>query len=298
MTIVKQKPIAIKALWLAARPATLPAGCVPVIVGSGVALGQGGFSPFIAIATLFGAIFIQIGTNYFNDYADFKKGADTSDRLGPLRATQQGWLSAATVLKAALLSFAIAALFGIFLILTGGWPIAIVGIASIIAGIAYTGGPWPLAYVGLGDVFVFIFFGPIAVVTTYFLQVNSISFQAWLAAIPVGLLATAILVVNNLRDCKTDKQAGKKTLVVRFGSRAARIEYTILIALSYSLLIIGWFYSWLQIWCLLPLFTLPLALKNIRAIFRLNGRALNPYLALTAKLELFFGITLAIGALL
>lgn len=296
--VVSMAPSRQRALLLAARPATLPAACVPVVVGSALAYGQGHFAALAASAALIGALLIQIGTNLFNDYADFRKGADTADRLGPARATQQGWLSPATVLAAALGCFGAAALTGVYLVAIGGWPIVIVGLASIVAGMAYTGGPWPLAYVGLGEPFVFVFFGLVAVVATYFVQAHAVSALSFWAAAPVGLLATAILVVNNLRDRSTDALAHKNTLAVRWGERAACIEYTLLVAAAYLVPLIGWLGGWLPWGWLFPLATLPQAVRAIRAIWRKRGRALNPQLGATARMELLYGVLLALGVLL
>ena len=209
-------------MWLlAARPATLPAAVVPVLVGTAAAL-HGGVQlqvgPFVA--ALVAALLIQIGTNFANDVFDFRKGADTAERLGPPRVTQSGMVPPEQVLIATFVTFGLAALVGVYLVLVGGWPILVVGVLSILAGLAYTGGPWPIGYHSLGDLFVFIFFGVVAVVGSAYLQTLSITPLAVWASFPVGLLVTAILVVNNLRDIDTDRQVGKKTLAVRLGRRA------------------------------------------------------------------------------
>ena len=216
------KPVGGGRVWLlAARPATLPAAVVPVLVGTAAAL-HGGvqlqIGPFVA--ALVAALLIQIGTNFANDVFDFHKGADTAERLGPPRVTQSGLVPPEQVLIATFVTFGLAALVGVYLVLVGGWPILVVGVLSILAGLAYTGGPWPLGYHSLGDLFVFIFFGVVAVVGSAYLQTLTITPLAVWASFPVGLLVTAILVVNNLRDIDTDRQVGKKTLAVRLGRRA------------------------------------------------------------------------------
>ncbi|MEO1174801.1 MAG: 1,4-dihydroxy-2-naphthoate octaprenyltransferase, partial [Myxococcota bacterium] len=187
-------------VWISTlRLPTLPAAVSPVVVGTAVAWSDEVANLPVATAAAAGALFIQIGTNLFNDYADFKKGADTEERLGPPRATSRGWLKPTEVLAATVLAFAIASAFGVYLLLAAGWPVIAIGVTSIFCGIAYTGGPRPLAYVGLGDVFVFIFFGLVAVMGTYFVQSQTLSYSSLAAAVPIGLLTTAVLVVNNLR---------------------------------------------------------------------------------------------------
>jgi 1,4-dihydroxy-2-naphthoate octaprenyltransferase len=247
------------------------------------------------VAALLGATFIQVGTNLANDYFDFKKGADTDQRLGPARVTQKGWVSPAGVAFAAGLAFGLAVVAGVYLVSVAGLPVVGIGVASILSGVLYTGGPWPLGYLGLGDLFVFVFFGPVAVCGTYFVQAGSVSPAAMMASIPVGLLATAILVVNNLRDRHTDVLAGKRTLVVRFGPRVARAEYVSLALGPYALLLglvvgMGYPAGWL-----LPCLSVPLAVWEIKAVSSLDGAALNPHLGGAARLGMVFGLLLAIG---
>jgi 1,4-dihydroxy-2-naphthoate octaprenyltransferase len=212
------------AWWLAIRPATLTASAAPVLVGTGAAWADGRFSLWPAIAALIGASLLQIGANFANDVFDFERGADTHDRLGPQRATQQGWISAEQMKRAMWLTFGGALLTGIYLTAVAGWPVMALGLASIAAAYLYTGGPRPYGYLGLGDLAVFVFFGFGAVAGTYYVQAHSVSTMAWLAAIPIGALATAILVVNNLRDIETDARAGKNTLAVRLGDGPTRGE--------------------------------------------------------------------------
>jgi 1,4-dihydroxy-2-naphthoate octaprenyltransferase len=248
-----------------------------------------------ALAALLGAVFIQIGTNLVNDVEDFERGADDAERLGPRRATQTGDLSAATVRKAALLSFAAAAACGIYLTALAGWPILVLGLLSIASGIAYTAGPWPLAYIGLGDLFVFVFFGLAAVAGTYYVQVGALGALPLLAAVPVGCLATAILVVNNTRDVRTDARAGKRTLAVRFGAAAARREYALLVAVAFAAVpILAWRVGGGA--ALLPLVLLPHALRLVRRLCAAqSGAEFNALLRDTALLQLFHALLLAAG---
>ena len=294
-TASKTQPTAIQTWIMASRPKTMAAAIVPVLVGSALALSDGHFALLPALAALVGASLIQIGTNFANDYFDAKKGADTDDRLGPTRVVQSGLISPEKVRNATALTFGLAALIGVYLIAVAGWPIVIIGIASILSGIAYTGGPYPLGYNGLGDIFVFIFFGLIAVSATYFVQALEWSTLSFIAAIPIGFLSTAILVVNNYRDIDTDRIAGKNTLAVRFGGRAARAQYAILTLGSYAIPPLHIAFFGANGWVLLPLMTLPLAVVRVRAIGQKTGRDLNPLLAQTAQLLIFFGILYAAG---
>ncbi|MBA3457955.1 MAG: 1,4-dihydroxy-2-naphthoate polyprenyltransferase, partial [Deltaproteobacteria bacterium] len=224
------------ATWIAAaRLRTLPAAVVPVAVGTAVVAATGRVAWCPALAALAGSIAIQIGTNFANDVFDAEKGADGADRVGPLRAVSAGLISAGAMKRAMIIAFIVAAGFGLYLVSVAGWPIVAIGLASIVAGIAYTGGPWPLGYHGLGDVFVLAFFGFVAVCGTAFVQLGEVPCLAWWAAVPVGALATAILVVNNVRDRAGDARAGKRTLAVRFGRRAALAEYALLLAVAYAI---------------------------------------------------------------
>jgi 1,4-dihydroxy-2-naphthoate octaprenyltransferase len=294
-----QSPPSQLQIWLlAARPKTLPAAAVPVIVGTAVALSEGVFAALPALAALLGALLIQVGTNFANDVFDYKKGADTSQRLGPLRVTQAGLLTPAQVLTGMWLTFGVAGLIGLYLVLVGGWPIVVIGLLSIVAGIAYTGGPFPFGYHGLGDLFVFIFFGLVAVCGTYYVQAGQVSPAAFWASLPVGLLATAILVVNNLRDIDTDRSAGKKTRAVRWGAGPAQLEYVGLVGLSYLIPLLMGLGGISSLWGLLAWLSLPLVWPLVRLIWQEKGRALNPALAGTARLELIFGLLFSIGLVL
>src|SRR3989475_2729066 len=222
-------------IWLmAARPRTLPAAIAPVLVGTAAAVEvSGDFRIAAFIAALVGSIFIQIGTNLANDYSDARRGADTADRLGPVRVTSSGLVAPRRVLVATWVAFAIAVAAGIYLATVAGVGILIVGAASILAGVLYTGGPRPYGYEGLGELFVFLFFGVVAVAGSYFVQVQELPWQAFVCAVPVGLLASAILVVNNVRDLETDRRAGKRTLAVRIGRPRARMLYKVMLAAAF-----------------------------------------------------------------
>ena len=225
--------------WKTIRPATLLAGGVPVVVASALALGHPDFEWWVAGLCLLGSLLIQIATNFANDYYDFVKGADREDRLGPQRATQQGWVSPAQMKKATYVVLGLALLVGTVLIWRGGWPIALLGCVSLLLAIGYTGGPFPLAYLGLGDLFVLGFFGLGATLGTFWLLTFSLQPGVFYAGFALGALATAILVVNNLRDRHTDAVAGKRTLAVRWGPRAARLEYVGLLVASYGAVLLA-----------------------------------------------------------
>jgi 1,4-dihydroxy-2-naphthoate octaprenyltransferase len=280
---------------LAMRPATLGAALVPVAVGAAVAQVHGGLRLWPTLGALFGAIFIQIGTNFANDVFDYEKGADTADRLGPTRAVQAGLISAGAMRRAMILTFALAAICGAYLGYVGGWPLIVIGVASIVSGIAYTGGPYPLGYNGLGDIFVMIFFGFVAVCGTVLVNLGSVPELAVWASIPPGALATAILVVNNVRDRETDVLAGKRTLAVRFGRAAGIAEYRFLIVISFLTPMLLYVLGKAGWPILLPLLTAPAAALLQRGLVRGQGRELNPVLVGTAKLLVFFGLLFAAG---
>jgi 1,4-dihydroxy-2-naphthoate octaprenyltransferase len=282
--------------WLmAARPKTLTAALVPVMVGTALAQGLGVGQWLPALAALVGAMLIQVGTNLTNDYYDFKKGADTEERLGPQRVTQSGLIAPGTVLASALTCFGLAVVTGIYLVMVGGWPIVAIGLASVLAGYAYTGGPFPLAYHGLGDVFVFLFFGLVAVPGTFYVQALTVSAAAWWAAIPVGAIGTALLVVNNLRDASTDVKAGKRTLVVRLGTKAGKAEYVLLLAAAFATPLAMWGLGLAGPWVLLALLSAPVAVPPLKLVLGAQGAALNPALGGTARLQLVYGLLFSVG---
>jgi 1,4-dihydroxy-2-naphthoate octaprenyltransferase len=286
---------------MAARPRTLPAAAAPVLVGTAYAATLHVFHPLTFIATLLGALLIQIGTNLSNDYSDARRGADTEDRLGPVRVTAGGLVPPKQVLIATYVAFGLAVLVGIYLIVIAGWQLLLVGIASILAGVLYTGGPRPYGYEGLGEVFVFLFFGIVAVTGTFFAQTKELSWEAFVLAVPVGLLATAILMVNNIRDLETDRRAGKKTLAVRLGREKARIGYALLVYLAFVTAPLAWLLGGehLTPWLLLPWLAVPIAAPIVRTVRnRVDGPSLNGALARTGMLQLVFCILLSAGLLL
>lgn len=289
--IATDPPSALRTWIMAFRLPTLPAAVVPVFVGTAVAAADGHFRLWVLIAALVATLLIQIGTNLANDYFDFKQGADTEARLGPTRVTQAGLLSPRAVLVGMFVTFALAVLAGLYLIYVGGWPILVVGLVSIAAGIAYTGGPWPLAYHGLGDVFVFLFFGVVAVMGTYYVHADTVNVVSLIASVPVGLLATAILVINNLRDIETDRDAGKRTLAVRLGPRLTRIQYAACLVGAYVIPVLLWRLGYLGAGFWLVGLTLPLGIGLLREVLGgASGRALNPMLGQTGRLHLLFGL--------
>ncbi len=287
------------AIWmLAIRPKTLPAAAGPVVVGTALAIGEQVFALWPALAALLVALLLQTGSNLANDVFDFKKGVDTKERTGPLRVTQAGLLTPKQVLKGMWMVFALAGVLGLYLTWVGGWVLLVIGVAAIASAIAYTGGPFPIGYHGLGEVFVFIFFGPVAVCGTYYVQAGHISTAAWWASLPVGFLITAILVVNNFRDLHTDKKTGKKTMAVRLGATGTRWEYYLLLLATFMVPLVMWLQGItsagvLGAWLALP-FTWPL----VRDMQTKKGRSLNETLAGTARLSLIFSILFSAGYLL
>jgi 1,4-dihydroxy-2-naphthoate polyprenyltransferase len=287
-------------IWLmAARVRTLPAAIAPVLVGTALAGFEHVFHPLRFIAALIGATFIQVGTNLSNDYSDARRGADTEERLGPLRVTAGGLVPPGQVLVATYASFAVAVLAGIYLIAVAGWQLLLVGAASILAGVLYTGGPRPYGYEGLGELFVFLFFGIVAVAGSFFVQVTHLNWEAFALAVPVGLLASAILVVNNFRDIDTDRRAGKRTLAVRLGRERTRALYATIVYGAYILAPVTWLFGPLRVWLLLPWLTVPLAAPIVRIVRnRTDGASLNQALAQTGMLQLAFCVLLSAGLLL
>ena len=283
-------------IWmLAARPKTLPAAAAPVVTGSAVAYYAGFFQFGPALAALLAALLLQIGANIANDVFDFHRGADTHERLGPLRVTQAGLLTPQQALAGMWVTFGLAALLGVYLIIVAGWPVLVIGLASIAAAIAYTGGPFPLGYYGLGDLAVFIFFGLVAVCGTYYVQALNVTWLAIWSSFPMGFLITAILVVNNLRDIHTDRAAGKHTLAVRLGETGTRQEYTLLVGGAYVVPLIVWLGGLAPAWVLLAWLSSPAAVSLIRYVWLQRGRPLNKALGGTGQLALLFSAFYAIG---
>jgi 1,4-dihydroxy-2-naphthoate octaprenyltransferase len=285
---------------MAARPRTLPAAVAPVLVGTALAVTEGTHKWLTFVAAMLGAVFIQIGTNLSNDYSDARRGADTEDRLGPVRVTAGGLVPPRQVLVATYVAFGLAVAAGAYLIATAGWELLLVGAASILAGVLYTGGPRPYGYEGLGEVFVFLFFGLVAVTGSYFAQVEELTWEAFVLAVPVGLLAAAILVVNNVRDLETDRRAGKRTLAVRLGRGRARGLYGAMVYVAFLCAPLPWLLGSdeLSAWLLLPFLALPLAVPVVRIVRnRTDGPSLNGALARTGILQLAFCVLLSAGIL-
>lgn len=281
---------------LAARPKTLPAALAPVVVGVALALADNTFAWLPALAAATGALLLQVLSNFANDYSDFFRGADTPDRLGPVRVTASGLISPGELRLGIGVVIALSVLVGLYLVSIGGWPIGVIGVAAILAALAYTGGPLPFGYYGLGEIFVFIFFGPVAVAGAYYVQAQQVTASVLAAAVPVGLLVTAILVVNNYRDIETDRRAGKRTLAVRLGRQGTRFEYNLLIAGAYAAPLVLWLRFGHSPAVLLSWLTLPLGLKLVRTLASAtDGPTLNKTLADTARLALLFSLLLAAG---
>jgi 1,4-dihydroxy-2-naphthoate polyprenyltransferase len=285
-------------LWLiAARPRTLPAAVAPVLVGTALAGAEDVFRALPFVAALIGSTFIQVGTNLSNDYSDARRGADTEDRLGPVRVTAGGLMPPRSVLIGTYVAFGVAVAAGLYLAAVSGWELLVVGVASILAGVLYTGGPRPYGYEGLGEFFVFFFFGVVAVVGSYFVQTEDLRWEAFALGVPVGLLAAAILVVNNVRDVDTDRRAGKRTLAVKLGRERARLLFAAMVVISF--LVPPVLVPALSPWVLLALAALPLAPSLIRTVYtRTDGPALNAALAGSGRLLAVFSLLLAAGVLL
>lgn len=283
---------------LAIRPRTLPAAVAPVLVGTAAAIADRQFVFIAAVAAGMVALLLQIGVNLANDYFDYKHGFDTADRLGPLRVTQSGLLQPASVKKAMIIVLCVAGATGLLLAVIAGWPVLAIGLTCILAALAYSGGPFPLASHGLGDLFVFIFFGLVAVCGTYFVQTGNLTVQVVQYSIPIGLLITAILVINNLRDIPTDLKTGKNTLAVKIGQQATRMEYLVLIMGAYVLPALWFLSRKFPIWILLPLLSLPMAAVLVNKVRDADGAALNPVLGGTASLSLAYSLLLAVGIVL
>jgi 1,4-dihydroxy-2-naphthoate polyprenyltransferase len=285
--------------WLlASRPKTLLAAVVPVMVGSALAISMKKFFLPYSIVALLCSVLIQIGTNFTNDLYDFLKGSDTVKRKGPRRVLASGLITVNQMKLAIVLVFGLTFLLGLYLVYSVNLLILWVGIFSIIAGIIYTAGPFPLAYNGLGDVFVFIFFGIIGTMGTFYLHTQEISILSLVVSIPVGALITNILVVNNFRDIEEDREANKMTLAVILGREFSRGQFIFLILISYTVSVVLYFYFNFSLWIFLPFATLPIAIILIKMLYTLNGEKLNKTLELSAKFAGLFGLLLFIGLIL
>jgi 1,4-dihydroxy-2-naphthoate octaprenyltransferase len=281
--------------WLAIRPKTLPAGAAPVVVGLAAAAADRHFDPVAALATLICVLLLQIGVNLANDYLDWRRGIDTAARLGPVRVTQAGLMAPGAVRGGAALTFALAAGLGLWLAVRSGWPILVTGVLVLTAALAYSGGPYPLASHGLGDAAAFVFFGPVAVAGTYYIQARALTPALFWASVPVGLMVAAILMVNNIRDIDTDRTSGKRTLAVRLGPCRARVFLALTVAGAYGAVGLGVVCRGLAPSSLTVFLSAPLGAAVVCGVFRQRDRGLNPVLAAAAGTALVFGLLLAVG---
>ena len=284
-------------IWIqASRLRTLPAAIAPVLIGCALTLADGTFHLPAAAVALLGAVLIQLGTNYANDYFDFKNGADNEKRVGPTRATAAGLVTPEAMRRAYILTFALTVPVCAYLALRGGWPVLALGAASIASGILYTGGPRPLGYMGLGDLFVLVFFGPVAVAGTYYVQALSVTPESLVAGLAPGLISTAILVVNNLRDISTDAEVGKNTLAVRFGPTFVRVEYllALLLAAATPPVLVALTGGQHRLALAASLILLP-ALPLIRSVWTTDGRALDPNLGKTGQILALYSLLFSVG---
>lgn len=297
-TSTSQRPSLLSLWFLAARPRTLPASIAPILVGTAVALHEDGFHLLTAILALLTALLLQIAANFANDALDFKRGADTAERTGPIRIVASGYVSPEAVLRATGLTLALATLSGLYLVWRGGWPFLLLGILAVICAVAYTGGPWPLAYLGLGEVFVFLFFGPIAVTGTAYLQTMDLTALSVAAALPSGMMAVCILIVNNVRDLEQDRLANKHTVAVRIGDRASRREYVLIQQLTLIIPFLFWSFGWLNAWSLLTILSWPLFWQLWRQIGEWQGQRLNATLGATGLASLAFSMLFSIALVL
>lgn len=282
-----------KAWWLAARPKTLPAAIAPVIAGSAVAMHEYGFYLPAALAALLTALLLQIAANFANDAIDFKRGADTAERAGPTRVTAGGILTPQAVLRATGFALALAAITGLLLVWRAGWPFLLLGLAAIVCAVAYTGGPFPISYLGLGELFVFLFFGLLAVAGSAYVQTLTLTWLAIAVSVPIGALAVGILIVNNLRDIPTDTAAGKRTLAVRIGARNTQYEYGVMLLIAAGAPLLFFFIGWLNWSWMLTVFAWPVFYRLWQAITTKTGPALNPSLGKTGQALLLFSVLLS-----
>lgn len=288
----------VSAWWLAIRPRTLPAAIAGVLTGTAVAVQDQLFRVWPFLGALAVALLLQIGSNLANDVFDFEKGADSGERLGPLRVTQSGLLTPQEVKLGTLIVFALAGMIGLALAAASSWWMLLVGGVAILSALAYTAGPYPLGYHGLGELFVFLFFGLASVVGSYFVQANHLTPLAWWVALPVGLIIVGILVVNNLRDIESDRQAGKNTLVARFGKKFAKAEYAVCLLMPYELMILFTLLGLTHWTALLTLLSLPLAAITLKMVFTLSGKPLNKALGITGMIAFYFSLLYLLSALL
>lgn len=286
----------LQAWLLAIRPKTLPAGAVPVLLGSAMAAADGKFRFLPALVALICALGIQVATNFINEIYDFRKGADTAERLGPTRTVAAGIISEGMMIRVSVVLMIVVFMLGMYLVYIAGWPIFLVGVLSLLFAWAYTGGPWPIAYSGLGDIFVFVFFGLVAVGGTYYVQASGLDYPVLFAAAAPGAFSVNILLVNNIRDIATDRTVGKMTLPARIGGENARMLYVILTALAYLMPVVVWLKGY-SAWGILSILSFPLAFGMIRKLYASEGKELNGVLAGTGKVMTIHGLLFSMGLL-
>jgi 1,4-dihydroxy-2-naphthoate polyprenyltransferase len=291
----KESPGKLQSWILASRPKTLLASVVPVVTGTALAVSENKFVLLYSLIALVCSVLIQVGTNYVNDLYDFLNGADNAKRKGPERVLASGWIKVTEMKIASILVFLASFIFGLYLVYVSGTVVLIIGVLSIVAGIAYTAGPFPLAYNGLGDIFVFLFFGLVGTMGTYYVQAHNFSVLSFIASLPVGALITNILVVNNYRDIEEDRAAKKYTLAVIFGKSFTKFEYISFIFISFLVPLLLFLKYNFHFWIFLPYLSIPIAINLIRMLFQLDGKELNNTLELTAKFSALFGILFSIG---
>ncbi len=292
------RPGTLQIWYLAARPKTLPAAVAPIVVGTGVAIHEDGLVRWIALLVLITALLLQIAANFANDAIDAKKGGDTADRTGPTRITAAGYVTYRQVMTATVITLVLAMITGLPLIIHGGWPFVALGIAALICAVAYTGGPFPISYLGLGEVFVFLFFGLIAVTGTAYLQTGHLTALSLAASVPPGAMIVGILIVNNYRDREQDAAIGKHTVAVRIGARNTRIEYFVMLAITAVSPFVFWAVGWVNAWALLTVLAWPMLWQLVVQVRTLHGPALNRTLGATGKTCLVHSVLLAIALIL
>lgn len=297
---VAERPSTFQIWYLAARPKTLPAAVAPIVVGTAVAVREDSFVWWVALLALITALLLQIAANFANDAIDAKKGSDTAERTGPMRITAAGYVTYTQVMNATWITLVLAAATGIPLLIRGGWPFVFLGIASLVCAVAYTGGPFPISYLGLGEIFVFLFFGLIAVTGTAYLQTGELTALALASSIPPGAMIVGILIINNYRDREEDEKVNKRTVAVRIGAKYTRIEYYLMLAITFGTPFVFWAVGWVNAWVLLTLLCLPLFRQLVHQVQTLNGPALNQTLGLTGKTafvhSLLLGLALVLSA--
>ena len=293
-----ERPSTLEIWYLAARPKTLPAAVAPIVVGTAVAVREVSFVWWVALLALVTALLLQIAANFANDAIDARKGSDTADRTGPTRITAAGYVTYQHVMNATWFTLMLAMCTGIPLLIRGGWPFVFLGIASLVCAVAYTGGPFPISYLGLGEIFVFLFFGLVAVTGTAYLQTGEITALSLAASIPPGAMIVGILIINNYRDREQDQQVSKRTVAVRIGARNTRIEYYVMLALTMLSAFVFWAVGWLNAWALLTVLSLPLFRTLVKQVQTLQGPALNQTLGLTGKTALIHSLLLGLALVL